>query len=89
MQNTLTTRYVGGAPKQEGNYLAFNLHSAEQFIVKVYQDGEGVWRALSGFDHQVHDLNELNLPNIRWVHIEDMTKDEMDKFLTSPVVVAV
>ena len=81
---TVKSTYRGGSPDGEGNYLAFDLTTADQFLAKVFEGPDGKLQVLSGRDHQVHDLAEIDTPGVHWMRIEPMTRIEMDKYLTVP-----
>jgi hypothetical protein len=80
------SKYVGGSPEGPGNYIAFDLLTADQYVAKVFEGPDGGLLVLSGHDHQIHIVEEMDMPNVRWVLIEPMTKQEMDKYLAQPAL---
>lgn len=84
MRNVVDTEYVGGSPEAEGNYLAFDLTNSEQYVAKVFRGPNGQLQVLSGHDHQVHNLDDIDTPSIRWIRIEPMSRVQMDKYLEVP-----
>lgn len=84
MKDAVRSEYVGGSPEAEGNYIAFDLTTAEQFVAKVFRGPAGQLQVLSGHDHQVHDLADIDTPSVRWIRIEPMNRIEMDRYLEVP-----
>lgn len=78
--------YIGHMTDEEGNYIVFDLLTNEQWMSKVFRDGEGNLKELCGLDNQLHDagLHTLDQPSVRWVRITPLTRAEIEKYLEIP-----
>lgn len=80
-KDVLKGHYLGHLPEKPGNFYCFDLMTREEYLVKVFEGPESRLQALSGKDHQVHDLSEFDVPNIRWISVEPLGRDGIDKYL--------
>jgi hypothetical protein len=76
--------YVGTMPEEEGNYVVFDLQTDDQWVSKLFRDGEDNLKVLCGRDNTVHDAEDHDFPNVRWVRITPLTRAEIEKYLGIP-----
>lgn len=80
-KDVLRGTYVGHLPEQPGNYVCFDVMTREEYICKVFKGPEERLQVLSGKDHQVHNLSDFDHPNVRWITIEPLGREGIDRYL--------
>lgn len=78
----LKSELVGQKPGVDGNYIVFDVAIHKQWIAKVFTNGEGHRKVLSGQDHSIWDLEAFDIPSIRWILIQPLSRAEMNRQLT-------